>query len=285
MTITQDRIRELETIAKRARGRVIYTVYAAQGGHIGGPLSATDMLIALYFEILNIDPGNPAWESRDRFIFSKGHSSIAQYVVMAERGYFPTAELKTFDAINSRLQGHPDMTKLPGLDMSTGSLGQGLSPAVGIALGAKMRGMDFTTFAMLGDGESQEGQIWEATFTAARYKLDNLVAILDFNRLQQFGWHETDGIRSPLDDPVSLWSAFGWQVFEVDGHDIAAFIDTVHKAKQRDGKPAIVIAHTIKGKGISFMENDYSWHARVPTQEEVQTALSELGLTEEALQS
>jgi transketolase len=234
------------------------------------------MLVALYYEILNIDPKNPDWENRDRFVLSKGHSCIALYAVMAERGYFPIAELATFDAIDSRLQGHPDMTKLPGLDMSTGSLGQGLSPGVGMALGAKLRGQAFTTYVMLGDGETQEGQVWEAAFISARYELDNLVVILDWNKLQQFGWQDEKGVRSPLDEPVRQWEAFGWHVSEVDGHDIAAFIDAVYAAKVVQGQPAIVIAHTVKGKGISFMENDFSWHARVPTDDELEQALAEL---------
>lgn len=280
MKASQQRIQELEAIATRVRGHILRTVHAAKGGHIGGPLSATDMLVALYFEIFNIDPANPDWKDRDRFIFSKGHSCIAQYAVMAERGYFPLSELATFDAIDSRLQGHPDMSKLPGLDMSSGSLGQGLSPAIGIALGAKLRGKQFTTYAMLGDGEVQEGQIWEAAFIAARYEMDNLVAVLDCNKLQQYGWHEPTGIRPPQEEPGKKWVAFGWRVSEVDGHDIGAFLAAVYEAKQTKGQPAIVIAHTIKGKGVSFMENNFSWHARVPSDEELELALSELGLAE-----
>src|SRR5205814_1369435 len=163
-------------------------IYEAQAGHLGGPLSAADMLVALYFEVLRIDPRRPDWPERDRFILSKGHSSIGLYVVLALRGYFPIAELATFDQIDSRLQGHPDMKALPGLDMSTGSLGQGLSPGVGMALAARMKGLGFHTWVMLGDGEIQEGQIWEACFTASRLELDNITAILDYNRLPQFGW-------------------------------------------------------------------------------------------------
>ena len=276
MRITEARLRELEAIARRVRAHILTSVHAAGGGHVGGPLSATEMLVALYFEIMAIDPTNPGWEDRDRFIFSKGHSSIALYAVMAERGYFPVAELATFDAIDSRLQGHPDMSKLPGLDMSTGSLGQGLSPGVGMALGARLRGKEFTTYVMLGDGETQEGQVWEAAFVAARYRLDNLVAILDGNRLQQFGWQDAGGIHPPLDEPVRQWEAFGWHVTEVDGHDIAAFVEAVRAAKEVTGRPAIVIAQTVKGKGVSFMENDYSWHARVPTDGELAQALAEL---------
>ncbi len=277
MAVTSERLAELETIARRVRVHVVRTVHTAQGGHIGGPLSAADMLVALYYEILNIDPARPRWEDRDRFIMSKGHSIIVQYAVMAELGYFPLEELETFDAIDSRLQGHPDMTKLPGLDMSTGSLGQGLSPALGIALAARMRGKQFVTYAMIGDGESQEGQIWEAAYIASRYQLDNLVAILDHNRLQQYGWHKPSGILPPLDAPRPMWEAFGWEVLEVDGHDIAAFIETMQTAKaMRSGKPVMVIAHTTKGKGVSFMENDYLWHARVPTDDELKRALVEL---------
>ena len=278
MTLSKTRIQELEAIATQVRGHILRTVHTAGGGHVGGPLSATDMLVALYFEILNIDPSNPEWEDRDRFILSKGHSCIALYAVMAERGYFPLAELATFDAIDSRLQGHPDMTQLPGLDMSSGSLGQGLSPAVGMALGARMRGKRFTTYAMLGDGELQEGQIWEAAFIAARYELGNLVAILDLNKLQQFGWQEPGGMRPPLDDPSGKWRAFGWHVTEVDGHDIGAFIDAIQDSRAARDRPSIVIAHTVKGKGISFMENEFTWHARVPTATELELALAELGL-------
>lgn len=276
MVDSQQRPAELAEIARRVRVHILRTIHTAQGGHIGGPLSATDMLVALYFEIMNIDPTNPCWEDRDRFIMSKGHSCVAQYAVMAERGYFPLSELATFDAIDSRLQGHPDMTKLPGLDMSTGSLGQGLSAAIGIALGARMRGKQFTTYVMIGDGESQEGQIWEAAFVASRYHLDNLVAMLDNNNLQQYGWHRPQGILPPLENPRSKWEAFGWEVFEVDGHDIPSFTETVRRAKTTLGKPVMVIAHTIKGKGVSFMENNYLWHARVPTDEELNQALVDL---------
>ena len=278
MTISQERTHELGAIANRVRGHILRTVHTAGGGHIGGPLSATEMLVALYFEILSVDPANPGWEDRDRFVLSKGHSCIAVYAVMAERGYFPLSELATFDAIDSRLQGHPDMTTLPGLDMSTGSLGQGLSPAVGMALGARMRGKNFITYAMLGDGEIQEGQIWEAAFIASRYELDNLVAILDYNKLQQYGWRGPGGIRPPLEEPGGKWRAFGWHVIEIDGHDMAAFIDAIYGCLAVRGQPSIVIAHTVKGKGISFMENEFSWHARVPTATELELALVELGL-------
>ena len=277
MLTNASEVEDLEKIARRVRSHVIRVVHKAQGGHIGGPLSAADMLVALYFSVLKIDPLNPEWEDRDRFILSKGHSCLAQYAVMAERGYFPVSELDTFDAIDSRLQGHPDMTKLPGLDMSSGSLGQGLSAGLGIALGCRLRGKQFRTFVMIGDGESQEGQVWEAAMIAARYQLDNLVAILDYNKLQQYGWQGPQGILAPIEDPRQKWEAFGWNVWEVDGHDISAFIRVLAEASQPDGRPNMIIAHTIKGKGVSFMENNFSWHARVPTQSELNQALIELG--------
>jgi transketolase len=239
------------------------------------------MLVAFFFHILSIDPANPTWEARDRFILSKGHSTIGLYAVMAERGYFPVEELLTFDAIDSRLQGHPDMTRLPGLDMSSGSLGQGISPGIGMALGARLRGMPFHTYVVIGDGESQEGQIWEAAFVAARYGLDNLTVVLDYNGLQQFGWQKPgERMLTPIENPAGKWQAFGWNTIETDGHDIAQFIAAVERAKNHKGAPSIVIAHTIKGKGVSFIEDDYDWHARVPTDDELLTALEELGQIE-----
>lgn len=269
---------DLEELAARVRARVLIAVHHAKGGHVGGPLSCADMLVAFYFHILRIDPTRPDWEDRDRFILSKGHSTIALYATMAERGYFPIEELLTFDAIDSRMQGHPDMTKTPGIDMSSGSLGQGLSPGVGMALGARMLGKDFHTFVMLGDGEVQEGQIWEAAFVASRYQLDNLTAVLDYNGLQQFGWQKPgEHMLTPIENPAVKWQAFGWNTIEVDGHDIAAFIEAVEEAKAHSGQPSIVIAHTIKGRGVSFMEDEFTWHARVPTDEELRAALKELG--------
>jgi len=280
-SLTQKRIRELHAIAARVRGYILMAVHHAQGGHIGGPLSCTDMLVALYFHVLNIDPVNPDWEDRDRFVLSKGHSAVALYAVLAERGFFPLEELLTFDAINSRLQGHPDMTKTPGVDMSTGSLGQGLSPSIGMALGARMLNKSFHTYVMLGDGESQEGQIWEAAFIAARYELDNLTAILDYNGLQQYGWHEKGGgILRPIDKPAEKWKAFGWNTIETDGHDMSAFVNALKEARDTKGKPTMVVANTCKGKGVSFIENRYEWHARVPNDEELASALAELGQTD-----
>ncbi len=277
--LTPQRLKELEEVAARVRARILLAVHHAGAGHVGGPLSCTDMLVALYFHILNVDPNRPDWEDRDRFILSKGHSTIALYTVLAERGYFPLEELFTFDAIDSRMQGHPDMTKTPGIDMSSGSLGQGLSPGLGMALGARLLGKSFRTYVILGDGESQEGQIWEAAFVAARYQLDNLTAILDYNGLQQYGWRNAPGehMFPPIENPAQKWQAFGWRVIETDGHDMAQFTAAVEEAQTTRGKPTLIIAHTVKGKGVSFMEDQYDWHARVPTQQELVAALTELG--------
>jgi transketolase len=277
--LTPQRLKELEEVAARVRARILLAVHHAGAGHVGGPLSCTDMLVALYFHILNVDPNRPDWEDRDRFILSKGHSTIALYTVLAERGYFPLEELFTFDAIDSRMQGHPDMTKTPGIDMSSGSLGQGLSPGLGMALGARLLGKSFRTYVILGDGESQEGQIWEAAFVAARYQLDNLTAILDYNGLQQYGWRNAPGehMFPPIENPAQKWQAFGWRVIETDGHDMAQFTAAVEEAQTTRGKPTLIIAHTVKGKGVSFMEDQYDWHARVPTQQELVAALAELG--------
>jgi transketolase len=261
---------------------VIRSVYVARAGHLGGPLSAADMLAALYFHVLRIRPDEPAWVDRDRFVLSKGHSSIGLYAAMALRGYFPVEELATFDAAHSRLQGHPDMTRLPGLDMSTGSLGMGISAAMGMALGARFTGRDVRAWVMLGDGECQEGEVWEAAMAASRHGLDNLVAIVDHNRLQQYGWpgDGPDG-RIPPQVPGELvrkWEAFGWRVLEMDGHDMADIVGTLDRAvREADGRPTAVIAHTVKGKGVSFMEGRYFWHTRAIKPEELEQALAELG--------
>jgi transketolase len=269
---------ELRRKSVEARKLIVQAIYHAGAGHLGGPLSATDILIALYFDQMKIDPNHPDWPERDRFILSKGHSSIALYTVLAMRGYFPVEELQTFDAAHSRLQGHPDMHSLPGLEMSTGSLGQGLSPGAGMALGAKVRSYPFRTWVMLGDGEIQEGQIWEAAFVSARYRLDNLTAILDYNGLPQFGWPQEGGFtrETPIDDPGAKFRAFGWHVIECDGHDQASIREALDVAKAWTGQPTCVVAHTVKGKGVSFMEGDFNWHAKVPTDEQLAHALAEL---------
>ena len=281
-TSADPEIRRLEDLARQIRVGVIRAVNEARAGHLGGPLSAADMLAALYFHVMRIRPEDPAWPDRDRFILSKGHSSIGLYASMALRGYFPLEELATFDSAGSRLQGHPDMSRLPGLDMSTGSLGMGISAGVGIALGARLTGRpDVRTYVILGDGECQEGEVWEAAMVASRYGLDTLIAIVDHNKLQQFGWRGDgpDG-RLPPEIPgelVAKWSAFGWRVLEVDGHSMAGILETLAQARQGDGRPTVVISQTTKGKGVSFMEGHYYWHTRPLTADEFATAMAELG--------
>lgn len=269
---------ELEALSRRMRRLILQSIHNAGAGHIGGPLSVTDILVSLYYNELRIDPSNPGASERDRLILSKGHSSIALYTVLALRGFFSVEELDTFDQIDSRLQGHPDMSSLPGLDMSTGSLGQGLSPGIGMALGARLDGLKFHTWVILGDGELQEGQIWEAAFVAARYKLSNLTAIIDANGLPQFGWpHESGHTRDlPIDDPGRKFRAFGWNVIETDGHDHQTLLNAWTEAKTFTEGPTCIVAKTVKGKGVSFMEGDYLWHAQVPTQDDLTNAGREL---------
>lgn len=271
-------IDELDDFSRQTRQLILETIHHAGAGHVGGPLSVTDILVSLYFRTMRIEPEHPDWAERDRLILSKGHSSIALYTVLALRGYFPVEELNTFDAIDSRLQGHPDLTKLPGLDMSTGSLGQGLSPGIGMALAARHLGNPAHTWVILGDGELQEGQIWEATYVAARYNLDNLTAIVDYNTLSQFSWPDQQGVTrerhyTGIDEK---FAAFGWNVIDVDGHDHPALAGAIDNAIAHKGQPTVIVAHTIKGKGISFMEGDYLWHAKVPTADELAAAIAEL---------
>lgn len=276
-------IAELEALSRKTRRLILESVHTAGAGHIGGPLSVTDLLVSLYFTELRVDPDDPVNELRDRIILSKGHSSIALYTVMALRGYLPIEELATFDQIDSRLQGHPDMTSLPGIDMSTGSLGQGLSTGIGMALGARLKGADFHTWVILGDGELQEGQVWEAAFVAARYKLHNLTAIVDANDLPQFGWPDPSGHTrtTPIDDISAKFRAFGWNVIEVDGHDHEELLQAWSQVKEYTDGPTCVVARTIKGKGVSFMEGDFLWHAQVPSQDHLAKAGLELGDPEE----
>jgi transketolase len=278
---TAEEIAALEDMARRIRVAVIRTVTAVKVGHVGGPLSSADILAALYGRLLRIRPGEPDWPDRDRFILSKGHSALGQYAAMALAGYFPLEEMFTFDQKGSRLQGHPDMNKLPGIDISTGSLGMGLSAGLGFALGARHMGRNVRTWVLLGDGECQEGQIWEAAHVAPRFRADNLIAIVDHNKFQQFGWRGDDARhRLPPEDPGHLaarFAAFGWRVLEMDGHDMSQVVATLETAARPEGRPVAVIAHTLKGRGVSFMEGDYAWHMGVPTPEQFATAMSELG--------
>lgn len=275
-------ISALESRALEARRQVVSAVGRAKAGHLGGPLSAIDLLVALYGGILRVRPDDPTWDGRDRFVLSKGHASIGLYSVLALSGFFPVEELATFDAIGTRLQGHPDMTRLPGLDMSTGSLGVGISTAVGMAIGARRRELDCRVVVMLGDGECQEGQVWEAAISAARHRLDRLVAIVDVNGLQQFGWTDSgDGSRTRPWSTAQLgaiWTAFGWRTMTLDGHDMRAIVDGLALALSpaEDGRPTVVLADTVKGRGVSFMEGRFEWHARVPSDDEAAQALAEL---------
>jgi transketolase len=275
-------LEELRETAAEIRRLVIQVVHHAGAGHIGGPLSAADILAALYFRVLRIDPERPGWDDRDRFVLSKGHSAIGWYATLALRGYFPIEELWTFDAIDSRLQGHPDMTVTPGVDMSTGSLGQGLSTGLGMALGARLAGKGFHTWVMIGDGELQEGQMWEAIQVAPRFRLGGLTAILDHNKLSQFGWtYASEGYagtrrESPIENPAGKFEDFGWKALEIDGHNPEKILAACAEARASEEVPTIIVAHTVKGKGVSFMEGRYEWHSKPITDDDLRRALDEL---------
>jgi len=266
-------LRELALRANAVRKHVIEMVYNAGSGHPGGSLSATDILVALYFNIMKYDAENPKWEDRDRFVLSKGHAAPALYAVLAEKGVFPVEELLTLRKIGSRLQGHPDMRKLPGIEASTGSLGQGLSIANGMALAGKLDRKLYTVYTMLGDGEIEEGQVWEAAMFASHNKLDNLIAFLDRNKLQIDG--ETEKVMS-IEPIADKWKAFGWEVREINGHDFNKIIEAVEWAKTVNGRPVMIIAHTVKGKGVSFMEGAVHFHGKPPNDEEYEIAIKEL---------
>jgi len=271
---SQELIKDLEEKARRFRVQVIKMIYRAQSGHPGGSLSCMDILTALYFHHLRINPQEPAWENRDRFVLSKGHAAPALYVVLAELGYFPKETLFTLRQLGSILQGHPDMRKTPGVEMSTGSLGNGLSVGIGMALGARLARKNYHVYALIGDGEVDEGGIWEAAMAASKYKLDNLTAICDFNRIQLDGPIEE---IMPLDPLPEKWEAFNWNVIEMDGHNMGEILDALDKARQVRGRPTVIVAHTVKGKGVSFMEGKFQWHGNAPNEEEYKIALKELG--------
>ena len=267
-------IEELKEKAIELRKAAVTMVYKAQSGHPGGSLSAADIISALYFKELNVDPLNPKWEDRDRFVLSKGHVAPIQYAALALRGFVPYETINTLRQYGSPFQGHPDMKKCPGIDISTGSLGQGLSCAVGMALAGKRDEKEYRVFAMVGDGECQEGQIWEASQTAVKYKLDNLVVFVDYNRLQIDG--TTDEIM-PLQDIEKKFEAFGFETKNIDGHsmeEIVAVLDEVRGST--NGKPKCIVANTIKGKGVSYMENVVNWHGVAPNDQEYAQAMEEL---------
>ena len=265
--------KELSVLALKIRKLALEAVFSAKSGHPGGSLSIADALAYLYFKEMHVDPKQPKMEDRDRFVLSKGHCTPALYSTLALKGYFSTDEIKNFRHIGHFLQGHPDMKGVPGVDMSTGSLGQGISAACGIALSAKLSGKDYRVYAVMGDGEQEEGQVWEAAMFAAHYKLDNLCALLDFNGLQIDG--KIDEVMSPLPLP-GKYREFGWHVIEVNGHDFDEIEAAYKEAKTVKGKPTIIIAHSVKGKGVSFMENNPGWHGSAPNQEQYEQAQKEL---------
>jgi transketolase len=266
-------VAELQGKARAIRRHVIEMTANAGVGHQGGPMSAADMFAALYFNVLRVDPHDPKAPDRDRFVLSKGHAASGFYATLAERGFFPVDELLTFGLVNSRLQLHPDMHMLPGVEASTGSLGQGISIAVGIAVGGKMDKQAYRVYCMISDGESQEGQVWEAAMFAGNHKLDNLTVILDNNDVQQCGNVSIQNDVHPLADK---WRAFHWNVLECNGHDIGAFLTAIDQAKATSGRPTVIIARTTKGKGVSFMEGDFNWHSKPLTKDLAQQALQEL---------
>lgn len=264
---------DLKKIASKIRIDIIEMLESAQSGHPGGSLSAAEILTSLYFKEMNIDPKNPNWEDRDRFVLSKGHGAPVLYATLGERGYFPIEEIKKLRHIDSMLQGHPDMKGTPGVEMTTGSLGQGLSAANGMALAGKLDNKDYRIYVLVGDGEVQEGMIWEAAMFAAHNKLDNLIAFLDHNGLQIDGKTEEVMNIEPIDEK---FKAFGWHVIKIDGHNFEQIFAAIDEAKGIKGRPTMIIANTIKGKGVSFMENEAGWHGKAPSKEQAEQALKEL---------
>lgn len=271
MKITQ--VEQLQKMTKTVRKEIIEQVYKAQSGHPGGSLSIADILTVLYFNELNIDPKNPKWDNRDRVVLSKGHCSPALYSCLANRGFFEIKELEEFRSIEGKLQGHPDMNKVVGVDMTTGSLGQGLSAANGMAIAAKLDKKNYRVYCILGDGEIEEGQIWEAAMASSKYKLDNLCVVIDNNNLQIDGTIGEVMNSYPIDEK---FKSFGFQVINIDGHNIEEIIKSFEVAKNIKDKPTCIIAKTIKGKGISFMENEVQWHGKAPNEEQYKQAIKEL---------
>lgn len=270
---TEQVILDLEKRAREIRRTVVSMVYGVGSGHPGGSLSATDILTSLFFHQLRLDPTNPCWEDRDRFILSKGHAAPALYASLAMRGFFPVEELSTFRRLDSRLQGHPDRNKTPGVEMTAGALGHGLAIGAGLALSARLDGRSFRSYVLMGDGELQAGVVWEGAMMASKYRLDNLTAIVDFNGVQ------LDGMVAdimPLDPLADKWRAFGWHVLEIDGHNLRQVLEALDEVPKLHAKPTVIIAHTIKGKGVSYMENKSTWHGRAPTPEQYDQAMAEL---------
>jgi len=267
-------LEQLQKIATEIRQDIIQSIHQAGSGHPGGSLSAADIVTALYFYKMKVEPTNPKWEERDRFILSKGHAAPVLYAALAKKGFFPREELFKLRKVDAMLQGHPDMKGTPGVEMSTGSLGQGFSASIGMGLALKMDKKESRVYVLLGDGEMQEGIVWEAGMAAAHYQLDNLTAILDHNGLQIDG--KNDDVMS-IQPIAQKWESFGWNVLEIDGHHFGEIIEALEQAEKTKGRPTMIIAKTVKGKGVSFMENNPDWHGKAPNDEEAQIALRELG--------
>ncbi|HHV76147.1 MAG TPA: transketolase [Syntrophothermus lipocalidus] len=273
--ISQQAVTELKERARSLRCEVIKMLGKAGSGHTGGSLSAADVVACLYFWEMRLDNANPGWPERDRFVLSKGHAAPLLYAALAEKGFIPKEELQSLRRLGSRLQGHPDMRKVPGVEASTGSLGQGIAWAVGMALAGRLDAKDYRVYTLLGDGEIQEGEVWEAVMAAAHYRLDNLVAIVDYNGLQIDG--AVDKVMSPL--PIAAkFEAFGWNTQEIDGHDFQQIMQALEAARGHKGRPSAIVARTVKGKGVSFMENVVDWHGKAPNTEQVERALAELAV-------
>lgn len=272
LVFTEKDVKRLEQQAITIRQDILTMIHAAKAGHPGGSLSAVEMVTALYFHVLNIDPENPNWADRDRFVLSKGHACPVLYACLARRGFFDPAILPTLRSYHSILQGHPDMNKVPGLDMSSGSLGNGLSVGVGMALSARLHNQDYTTYVLLGDGEIQEGMVWEAAMAASHHDLKNLVAIVDCNGVQINGWTNDIMAVEPLADK---WRAFGWGVVEVNGHNMKDILTALHTAKTLR-RPTVILMRTVKGKGVSFMEDQAKWHGGCPSEEELVEAIAQI---------
>ncbi len=274
MALEPDRDARLSRIAREIRRHILKMINRAGSGHPGGSLSCADIITALYFETMKLDPENPRWAERDRFVLSKGHACPALYAALAVRGFFPVEDLLTLRRVGSHLQGHPDMQKTPGIDASTGSLGQGLALAVGMALSARLDGASWRVYALLGDGELQEGMVWEAAMAASHHRLSGLTAFVDHNGLQIDG--PVTRVMNP--EPIAeKWQSFGWNVLEADGHQMGEILDAIEAAREVTDQPSVIIARTVKGRGVSFMENQAGWHGVAPSDEELARALVELG--------
>ncbi|NMC45271.1 MAG: transketolase [Chloroflexi bacterium] len=272
--LTEAEIKKLNEISRELRCTSLRMIHRRQAGHPGGSLSAAEIVAMLYFKIMNIDPHNPNWEERDRFLLSKGHASALAYAALAKRGYFPESDLEHWGELDCHLQGHPDRLKTPGVDMNSGILGHGIAIGAGMALAAGQKGMGYHVYTLLGDGECQAGLVWEGANTAAKFHLSNLTAIVDHNGVQLDGFVQE---IMPLEPLAEKWKAFGWHVIEADGHDIAQLFHALMEAKAMREKPSVILARTVKGKGVSFMENKAAWHGAAPNDEQLAQALKELG--------